>query len=93
LFPREVAIRFRRSSHSNLPTDSGLLPIPLLGDTKLETYPRDLRRPRGPATRNQNHQSQDETIKITLTCSAHLPHHLVSLGVLMERISDSTITV
>jgi len=92
-FPREVAVRFRRSSHSNLPADLGLLPIPLLGGTKLEIYPRDLRRPRDPTTRNQNHQSQGETIEITLSCFAHLPHHLVSLGVLMERISDSTITV
>jgi len=71
---REPTLRFRRSSRSNLPTDSGLLQILFLGNAKLKTYPRALRRTRVPATRNQNHKSQAELEAITLLIrSSHTP--------------------
>jgi hypothetical protein len=80
-FPREVAVRFRRSSHSNLPADLGLLPILYTwanpGSRLIHEVHEVLAAPYDSQPEPQV-AGQDASLRLH---SADLPHHLVTVGV------------
>jgi len=78
---QEVAVRFRRSSHSNLPADLGPLQIPYTWTNQARDLNREVHEVlAAPFDSQPEPQVAGQSVRL-LSHSACLPHHLVTVGV------------